>query len=215
LAGATGLVGGKLLQLLLSDADYTTVVALTRRSLGETSPKLVEVIADFDRSETYRERLAVDDVYCCLGTTMRNAGSQEAFRKVDFDYPVALARHSLERGAQRFLIVTAVGANAKSRVFYSRVKGEVEAAVSELPFPGGVKVFRPSMLLGDRAESRPMERAAAAAMRAGAVIFSGALKRYRAIDAGLVARAMLNVARTQGAGFSVVEGERLFAAAQG
>jgi uncharacterized protein YbjT (DUF2867 family) len=154
------MVGGHLLQLLLDDAEYTSVAALVRRPLSlESRPaKLTEVVVDFDKPESYRAHAAVDDVFCCLGTTIKKAGSQEAFRKVDVDYPLAVARVALEAGARRYLIVTAVGADAKSSLFYNRCKGEVDDALSAMPFPRGVAIFHPSMLLGDRDESRPAER---------------------------------------------------------
>src|SRR5262249_56447784 len=104
-------------------------------------------------------RAGVDDVFCCLGTTMEKAGSPEAFRKVDFGYAVALAQHALEAGARQFLAVTAAGAKPSHRFYYFAVKGDLEAALSSLSFPSGVKIFRPSMLLGQRAEARPLERA--------------------------------------------------------
>jgi uncharacterized protein YbjT (DUF2867 family) len=213
LLGATGLVGGHVLRLLLEDPDRGKVAVLTRRSLGLSSPKLVEHIVDFDDPKGHRGDLAADDVFCCLGTTIKKAGSEEAFRKVDHEYPLVAARRALEEGARQYLIVTAVGADPKSRIFYNRVKGEVEGALRDLPFREGVKLFHPSMLLGDRTESRPAERAAAAVMKVTGPLFAGALKRYRAIDASLVARAMVNAARHAEPGVKTYEGESLFAIA--
>jgi uncharacterized protein YbjT (DUF2867 family) len=207
LLGSTGLVGGHLLRLLLADPDYRQVTALVRRPLAETHPKLTAVVCDLLRPETYAAHLPVDDVFCCLGTTIKKAGSQEAFRQVDHDYPLAVAKAA---GAGQYLIVTAVGSSAKSTIFYNRVKGEVEEDLQQLNFPRGLKIFRPSMLLGERGESRPAERVGVAVMGALSPLFAGGLKRYRAIEASCVARAMWNAARTEPSGVKVYEGASLF-----
>jgi len=211
------MVGGHLLQLLAADPAYTEVRAFTRRPLGlahgEQGATVREVIVDFDDPATYRDYVTVDDVFCCLGTTIKKAGSQEAFRKVDFEAPLAIARASRDAGASRYIIVTAVGADPGSAIFYNRVKGETEAALRELGFPGGLSVVRPSMLLGERGESRPAERFGMAVMKATRPLFAGGLARYRAIDAEAVARAMHAAAVRDGAGAKVYEGKELFALA--
>jgi uncharacterized protein YbjT (DUF2867 family) len=216
LLGASGLVGGRLLELLASDAAYSRGTLVGRRPLGLERENVREVVVDFDRPEALREHLAVDDVFCCLGTTIKKAGSQDAFRKVDCDIPVAVGREARAAGARQFLIVTAVGADAKSRVFYNRVKGEVEDALAALEFPGGLKVFHPSLIVGERAERRPAERAAMALMLATRPLFAGGLTRYRAIDAVDVARAMRRAAALEppSPGVQIYEGGRLFALAR-
>lgn len=221
--GASGMVGVELQKLLAADTSYERGVLLSRRVLGVGGPRVADLAVDFDRPESLREHLAVDDVFCCLGTTMKKAGSQEAFRKVDCDIPVAVGREGRARGVRQFLIVTAVGADPASRVFYNRVKGEVEAALAALEFPGGLKVFRPSLLLGARADVRPVERVAMGLMGATRPLFGGGLTRYRAIDARDVARAMVHAAREGGrtdpdrasglrslAPVAVYEGQKLF-----
>jgi len=211
LLGATGLIGTSLLDLLLEDPGYRSVTVLTRRPLGRAHPKLIEVVCSLDRPETYQEHVAVDDVFCCLGTTMKKAGSREAFRKVDLEYPVSVARLASSAGASQYLIVTAVGADPSSSLFYNRTKGEVEAALRALPFASGVKIFRPSMLLGDRSEARPLERATAAFMSATGSLFAGPLRRYRAISGADVARAMHRAAREEPHSTRIYEGATLFA----
>lgn len=208
IVGSTGLVGGHLLRMLLEEEAYRQVTALVRRPLEITHPRLNTVICELDRPETYAAHVPVDDVFCCLGTTIRKAGSQEAFRKVDYEYPVAVARASR---AGQYLIVTAVGGDAKSSIFYNRVKGEVEAALQQMAFPRGLKIFRPSMILGDRDESRPAERVVKAIMGSTAGLFVGGLKRYRAIDAKVIARAMVNAALREPDGTQIYEGASLFA----
>jgi len=224
LLGASGLVGGRLLEQLGADASYSMGTLLGRRALGLDAKNAREVVVDFDRPETFREHLAVDDVFCCLGTTIKKAGSEDAFHKVDCDIPVAVGREARAKGARQFLIVTAVGADVKSRIFYNRVKGEVEAALGALDFPGGLKVFHPSLIIGERSERRPAERVAMALMTATRPLFAGGLARYRAIDAADVARAMHRAALAEplsvaggglaAPGVEVYEGERLFALAR-
>jgi uncharacterized protein YbjT (DUF2867 family) len=216
LLGASGLVGGHLLHMLADDPRYTLGVLITRRALGLDRGKVREAIVDFDRPETFRPHLVKDDVFCCLGTTIKKAGSQAAFRRVDCDIPVSVAREARAAGAGQFLIVTAVGADPQSRVFYNRVKGEAEAALRALDFPRGVSIFRPSLLVGDRAESRPAERVAMTFMLAAGPLFAGGLARYKAIEAADVARAMLRAATAKEAtaGVEVYEGQRLFALAK-
>jgi uncharacterized protein YbjT (DUF2867 family) len=213
--GATGLVGGHLVRLALRDPAWSSVVVLGRRTLGVTDPKLTEAIVDLGDPAAYRARLGVDDLFCCLGTTIKKAGSEEAFRKVDLELPLAIATEASAAGAKQLLVVTAVSADPHSRVFYNRVKGEVEEGLNRLPFPGGVKIFRPSMLLGERGESRPAEEAGKAVMKLTRGLFVGGLTRYRAIDGAQLARAMLAAAKQEPAGSRVYEGRALFALGDG
>src|SRR5882672_191791 len=158
-AGASGLVGGHLLQLLLADDAYARVVTLARRRLAAQHPKLEQRIVDFGTLDALSDLPRVDDVFCCLGTTIKTAGSQEAFRRVDHDYVLAVARAGQRAGAAQLLLVSALGADPASRIFYSRVKGEVEADVRRLPYQA-IQIFRPSFLMGDRAQVRLAERLA-------------------------------------------------------
>lgn len=208
--GATGLVGGLCLELLLADGAWSRVTALVRRPAGRAHPRLAEVVADFDRLDERGDAFAVDDVFCCLGSTIAKAGSQEAFYRVDHDYPVAAARLASARGARRFLLVTALGADAGSRIFYNRVKGEVERDVAAFPFEG-VALLRPSLILGPRDERRTGEALAQRLAPLAAPLLVGPLRRYRAIRAGAVARAMVRLARERFRGVRVVESDELAA----
>lgn len=190
IAGASGLTGGHCLEFLLDTPYYSKVYALVRRPLGIRHPKLREYLADFDDPTSIRAVPKVDDVYCCLGTTIKKAGSQEAFRKVDFIYPVSLAREAVSGGAKRFFIITAMGSNPGSRIFYNRVKGDVEEAVRALPFES-VHIFRPSLLLGDRAEVRAAEKIGGMMAHFLTPLMVGPLRTYRAIEARAVAWAMV------------------------
>jgi uncharacterized protein YbjT (DUF2867 family) len=203
-AGASGLVGGHVLRRLLEDKEYERVTSFGRHDLPLTAKKLAQRVVDFDRVAEVGDFPRVHDVFCCLGTTIRQAGSREAFRKVDFTYVVELARVALRHRASQFLLVTALGADAGSRVFYSRVKGEVEEAVRRLQFEG-IHIFRPSLLLGHRTASRPGERAAAFLSPLVSWAMVGPLRRYRPVRADAVARAMVRIAREARRGAHVYE----------
>ena len=210
LLGATGLVGGHCLELLLDDPAYTRVVALGRRRLPTEHPKLEQHVIDFERLPDFAPLMKAEDLFCCLGTTIKKAGSQDAFYKIDFTYTLESARLAAEQGAAQLLLVSALGAHANSSIFYNRVKGEVEKAVSQLPF-GGVQIFRPSLLLGARAEFRRGERLAQPLMKIFSFLLVGPLKKYRPVPARVVAQAMLRVAKENPAGFNVYESDRIAA----
>ncbi|HWR34300.1 MAG TPA: NAD(P)H-binding protein [Clostridia bacterium] len=190
IAGATGLVGSTLLHQLLATPAYHRVTALVRRPLSLNHPRLDSRVVDFD---ALSDIPPCDDVFCVLGTTIKTAGSQAAFRRVDLEYPFALALAARAQGAQ-FLLVSSVGADANSRNFYLRTKGELENALRGLGFPA-LHIFRPSLLLGHRAENRPGERVAMAIAPVIAPALVGSLRRYRPIAATAVARAMVVAAQ--------------------
>src|SRR6266567_2138462 len=205
-AGASGLVGSRVLRLLLQDPSYERVTVLARRELPLSHKKLEQRVTSFDRLAQIADFPRVHDVFCCLGTTMKQAGSPDAFRKVDFTYVVELARVAVRHRASQFLVVTAVGADPQSRILYSRVKGEAEEAVRRLQFEG-MQIFRPSLLVGARAQSRPAERVAGLVSMLVAWAFVGPLARYRPIKAETVARAMVGVAREAPRGTHVYESQ--------
>ncbi|WP_270168760.1 NAD(P)H-binding protein [Paenibacillus sp. SYP-B4298] len=213
-AGATGLIGQELVQQLLEHPAYSQVVALVRRELGMSHPKLLQQMLSFDQLEDEVEGrwLQGADVYCALGTTIKKAGSQEAFRRVDYTYPLALGRAARRHDAACLVIVTAMGASARSNIFYSRVKGEVERDLSALKLKRLV-VMRPSLLLGERAEKRPGEHAASAAYRLLGGLMIGPLAKYKAIEGREVARAMIAAARRAGSPFEVLESQEIAALA--
>jgi uncharacterized protein YbjT (DUF2867 family) len=190
IAGATGLVGGYLLRQLLDAPEYDRVVALGRRPVDLAHPKLVQVTADFAALDKVDADLRCDDAFCCLGSTIRQSGSKEKFRAVDHGAVLAFAWAARRGGAARFFVVSSLGADARSRVFYNRVKGETEAALEVLGFRT-LAIFRPSLLLGPRTELRPGERFAAAVMWLADPLLLGPLRPCRAIRAETVARAMV------------------------
>lgn len=208
LLGATGLVGGYCLELLLADPAYARVTTLGRRTSGRTHPRLDERVGDVDRLIGEHASFKRADVFCCLGTTIRAAGSQEAFRRVDHDLAVHAAKVASARGARHFLLVSAAGADAYSRVFYNRVKGETEAEVAAFPF-AGVALLRPSLLMGARRERRPAEAAAQKVAPLLAPLLLGPLRKYRAIHASTVAAAMVKLAKEGVRGTRVLESDQI------
>jgi len=203
-AGPTGLVGRLLVKRLLANPAWDRVVALTRHPLPDGDAKLTQLQTDYGDLKKLRAQLAADDVFCCLGTTIKQAGSQDAFRRVDHDFVLGLARAGLALGATQFLLVSAIGADPQARVFYSRVKGEVEAAVRALPYRA-VQIFRPGLLLGKRAEFRLGERIAMYLAPIAQPLLVGPARRYRSIPARDVADAMVRVAREAPRGPNVWE----------
>lgn len=191
IAGASGLVGRTLLDELLAAPEYGLVVSLGRREIqGVAHPKLDQLIVDFASLDLAATDVRCDDAFCCLGTTIRRAGSREAFRAVDHAAVLAFAWAARQRGARRFFIVTALGADPTSRIFYNRVKGETEAALKVLGFET-LAIFRPSLLVGHRSERRTGEKIAAALLWFAEPLLWGRLKKYRSIRAEVVAQAML------------------------
>lgn len=182
--GATGLVGNHLTHKLCQSAYYERVKVLVRKPLGWQHPRLQEIQFDFDRPNGLLTQ--ADDLFCCLGTTMKKAGSKEAFRKVDYQYPMDIARLGREQGASQFSIVTAMGADVQSVFYYNRVKGEVERDLTQLKYPT-LLIFRPSLLLGNRQESRLGEKIGEGFMR----LFNPLIPaKYKAIKAETVAEAI-------------------------
>lgn len=210
LAGATGLVGSHVLEFLLADATWSRVVTVGRRTTPERHEKLEQRVLDLGAIEALGDLPHADDVFCCLGTTIKQAGSQQAFRRVDHDFVVGLARAGLRLGATQFLLVSAIGADPESRVFYSRVKGEAEAAVRKMPYRA-IQIFRPSLLLGERSEFRLGERIAMVGAPLMRLVLVSRLRRYRPIQASDVARAMVRVAREAPRGPNVYEYDAMLA----
>ncbi|WP_181305971.1 oxidoreductase [Rufibacter sp. XAAS-G3-1] len=208
IAGASGLVGSHCLQLLLHSPRYSKVIAVGRKKLDISHPKLQQIIVDFDDLGKHRHSLIADDVYCCLGTTIKQAGSKENFRKVDYTYVVNLAKITAAHFAAQFLVVSALGADADSRIFYNQVKGEMEEAVKKLPFTA-VHIFQPSLLLGERQEVRFGEKAAEVFMKGAGFLFNGPLRKYKGIPAKSVAKAMLEAAKQDGGGVLVHPNEQM------
>lgn len=205
IAGSTGLIGKQLLDLLLVSDRYDKVIAITRRSTEQHHPKLQEIVIHFPQLKESFTNIRADDVFCCLGTTMAKAKTKSAFYEVDYTYPVMLAEAALAHGARQFLMVSALGADKNSSIYYNRVKGEVEEAIGRLGYET-CHVFRPSLLLGPRSEKRAGEDAA----KTFYSIFGFLIpRRYKAIDSAKVARSMLHFASFDQKGYFVHESSEM------
>jgi uncharacterized protein YbjT (DUF2867 family) len=195
LAGASGLTGGCALEALLAAPDVSRVVAITRRPLGREHPRLANRIVQFERLETQLKGANCDVALCCLGTTLRKAGSQQRFRAVDVDCVLAFARAARAAGAKRFVVVSSVGADPNSRNFYLRTKGDMEEELEALGFES-LDILQPALLLAWRSEMRPLELAARALMPLVNPVLQGKYLPYRGISARTVGAAMLGATRS-------------------
>ncbi len=194
--GATGLVGSHLLRNIFNNPAYSEVTSLVRKRSLITHRKLKEVITDFNNLEKTLSTITANDVFCCLGTTIKKAGSQKAFRKVDFSLVVDVAKVMKKQGAEQFIVISAMGANSNSKVFYNRIKVEMEEAVQEIGYKC-VRIIRPSLLLGQREEFRLGERIGILMSPLWQLLLVGSLKKYRPVEAEAVARFMVKVAHEE------------------
>lgn len=203
LVGATGLVGRECLRLLLGDPAITHIQVVTRRALSPDvrSPKLATHVIDFDHLNEYDELFGVDAIVCALGTTIRQAGSRTRFRTIDLEYPLDFARLGRRRGCAHFIVVSALGANPRSRIFYNRVKGELEAELRALDYPC-LTIVRPSLLLGPRAEHRFGEEVAKRVSK-----WLGPLvpRPFKPVEARAVALTLVRAAKEPCSGVHIIE----------
>ena len=190
---------------LLADDRYTHVTALVRKKSLRANSKLAQLILDFGALPALP---TADDAYCCLGTTLKKAGSQAAFRQVDFECVVNFARAAKQADVKRFLVISSLGANARSAVFYSRVKGEMENALRTIDFDT-VHIFQPSLILGERKVARPAERFGIAAFNAVGAVMVGPMRKYRPIASATIAQAMLNAAFSASRGISAYQSDAI------
>jgi uncharacterized protein YbjT (DUF2867 family) len=201
-AGGTGLVGRALVRRLVENADFDRTVTLSRRPSENTHHRLTDRIADLLALGPIDEQPT--DLFCCLGTTIKKAGSQEAFRKVDHDMIVSFARWGREHGADRFFLISSIGADPDSSIFYLRVKGETERDAEALGF-GTFYTFRPGMIVGDRPERRTLEAIGMAAIRAMGPLMVGPLRRQHGVEPDMLARAMIGASLRGSPGKHVCE----------
>jgi len=191
IAGASGLIGSKLLNILLLDSYYDEVLILVRKELPVSHKKLVQLVIDFDKLEDHAAAITGHAIFCCLGSTVKKTPDLTVYRQIDHDYPLRLAQLARQNGVDQYHLVSSIGANSQSSNFYTRMKGETEADIEK----AGVKylhIYRPSFLVGTRNESRPRERFFLALMKLINPLLVGSLKNYRSIPAETVARAMFN-----------------------
>jgi uncharacterized protein YbjT (DUF2867 family) len=190
LVGATGLIGNSLLQQLLEEDAYTKITAVVRRKLPNVHPKLKQVVTDFDDLNARSEEIRGDVVFCALGTTNSKTPDKAQYRKIDYQYPLDIARIAQHNGATQYHLVSSMGADPSSSFFYTRLKGEVEHDLQQIPFKS-IHIYRPSLLDGDRKEHRTAESFMTGFMRIINPLLVGSLKKYRSIRAEKVASAMI------------------------
>jgi uncharacterized protein YbjT (DUF2867 family) len=195
--GATGLVGGYLVDKLLSNPEYSSIKIFSRRPLNTVDKKIKEHIIDLNTIENSVDQLVGDDVFICLGTTLKKAGSVAEVEKIDWHLPVKIATIAKNNGIENLAIVSSIGANYKSGNYYLRTKGAMEKELSELGIKN-LKILRPSLLLGERSESRFAEGASKFFMKGFGILLLGKLKKYRAIHGRTVAKAMIKILAEKG-----------------
>jgi uncharacterized protein YbjT (DUF2867 family) len=189
IAGASGLIGSNLLNILLQQQQYSEVVILVRKSLPLKHQKLTQVVADFDKLENYKEIITGHALFSCLGTTKKQTPDKALYSKIDHDYPLALAKLALDSGIDQFHLVSAVGANKNSSFFYPKLKGELEDDIKKLGL-SALHIYQPSMLIGERKEKRSLERLAVNIFEAIDPLLIGSFKKYRSVKGITVAHAM-------------------------
>ncbi len=199
IAGATGLTGSALLKLLLESDKYHKIKVLSRKPVKHQHPKIEQLLIDFDKLSDYTNFLKADDVYCCLGTTIKKVKTKKAFKKVDYYYPLELAKLTKAEGVKNFVVVSSVGANEKSLFFYTKVKGALEKALKALGYKR-LHIFRPSLLLGKREDFRFGEYMGSLIFKMMKPFFIGPFKKYRGIRAEFVAQAMYYAAQDNATG---------------
>ena len=202
--GSTGLIGSQLLELLLESKEYSTVITFVKRDSGIQHPKLKQHIIDFDKPEDYQNFVVGDDFFCTIGTTIKNAGSQTAFRKVDFEYPKAFATIALQNKVKQFLIISSLGADANSGNFYLKTKREIQDFLKNCKFES-VSVLQPSLLLGNRKEFRLGEIIGTFFMKLFSFLLIGNLQKYKPIESKTVAKSLFKIAQQNKKGFTIYE----------
>ena len=189
--GASGLIGRELLSLLLEQKEFENVKIFVRKSLGVKHDKLTEIITDFSSLQSISKSINGDVIYCCLGSTKSKTPDLSDYKKIDHDYPLFFAKEGIKNGLSQFHLVSALGANAKSSNFYTKMKGETEDELKHLSIPS-IFIYQPSFLNGNRTENRPLEKVVLFIMKLIDPLLVGNLKKYQSINAITVAKAMIN-----------------------
>lgn len=206
--GSTGLTGSHLLKILLTSDAYDKVISFVRTDIKISHPKLSQHVVDFNKPESYESLIEGHDMFCCLGTTIKKAGSQEAFEKVDLIYPVEFARAAVKNGIKQFSMISSIGANPQSGNFYLRTKGKCEEELRKLAFQS-ISIFRPSLLLGNRKEFRLGEWVSTYLMKVFSIFLIGPLRKYKAIKTKDVAQAMYQIAQGGTVGYHIYESDEI------
>jgi uncharacterized protein YbjT (DUF2867 family) len=189
IVGASGLIGSNLLDILLTQPDYTEVLIVGRKKTKNKNTKITQLVVEFEHLEHYAAQITGNVIFCCLGTTRSITPNLDEYRKIDHDYPIKLAEIALKNGIDQYHFVSAMGANSKSSNFYTKMKGDTEEALKNVGLKS-LQIYEPSLLIGNRKKARPLERVAAVIMRIINPLLMGGLRKYRAIKAIDVAKAM-------------------------
>jgi uncharacterized protein YbjT (DUF2867 family) len=208
IAGATGLTGGELIRILIRSDYYNSIHLIGRRAFELEHPKVKSHIVDFAELKDFDPGSMIHDVYICLGTTMKKAGSKENFQKVDLHYVLETARWAKAEGVEKLAVISSIGTNPKTSNFYLKTKAEMEDALTQLQLPRLV-IMRPSLLLGKREEFRFAEKLGAASAKAFSFLMFGSLRKYKAVQAEVVARAMFKSLINAEDGVTIVENEAI------
>lgn len=206
--GSTGLVGSNLVLELLDSPKFDSVIALVRKPFFDSHLKLKEIIFDFENKTAIESLEPVNHIFCCLGTTIKKSGSKEAFQIVDFELPLRFARWAEKTNANSFSIVTAMGANSNSSIFYNKVKGEIEDELKKMSIPK-IHIFQPSLIMGRRLELRIGEMVGKMFMNLINPLMIGFLKKYRGIHAQTIAKGMLDHLDKSEHGVTVYESDKI------
>lgn len=190
--GSTGLIGNLLLEELTRSDSYSVIKSFVRQSTGITEQKVEEIVADFSGTSSFSQHISGDDIFICLGTTIKKAGSVANMERIDRDLPLDIARAAVSAGVKGIAVVSSIGASSKTSNYYLRIKGEMEEGILQLPFERKA-IVRPSMLLGERKEKRTAELVGKVVMTAFKPVLIGKLMKYRAIHGRDVARAMIAI----------------------
>ena len=196
LLGATGLTGNLLLQLLLKDNRYGKIKLFSRSTSGVVHSKIEEYLGDLIHLERFKNAFKADEVFCCIGTTKSKTPNKELYKKIDFGIPTKAAKLCKENGINTLVIISALGANSKSNIFYNRTKGEMEDAVLQLQIPK-THILQPSLISGKREEKRIGEWIFKQLMRAANLVMAGPLKKYKSIHPNVIAKAMVWLANNE------------------
>jgi uncharacterized protein YbjT (DUF2867 family) len=209
IAGASGLIGSKLLDILLAHTEYSEVLILVRKQLPINHTKLTQLVVDFDRLDDYATLITGDAVFCCLGSTRKKTPDFTIYRKIDHDYPVQLAQIAVMNGVNHYHLVSSIGANSASKVFYTKTKGETEDDIKKTGLHS-LFIYQPSVLEGERTESRRQEeRIVVALMKFINPLLIGRLKKYRSIPAATVAMAMYKQSLKNQAGVFIYPSDQI------
>ena len=206
--GASGLVGGHLVKKLLDDPDFSNVVIFVRRKIGIQHTKLFQKVTDFDNLILAAEQFKGDALFCCLGTTFKQANSKQYYRKVDYEYPLQAGKLCRENNVKHFLLISSIGADINSKAFYTRLKGEIEREILKLNFDR-TSIFRPSFLDGKRERIRLRERAGIFLVNLCTPFLVGKFRKCRAIRADAVACAMLEMSKKQKEKIKIFESDEI------